>query len=286
MTVGGVAALAKHKLVRMRVAAAAHPDATTTVLAALAADPSRQVRRVVAARPDTPEQSLRALAADADRATREAVAANAATPPDVLVSLLSDGDFGVRWAVTTNPCADPRVRQAVCVSPDRDLRLVLAQLPGLSAEIVTLLAADPDRRIRETVAERTDDPAILRALLTDPDPDVRGHAAHNAGTTAAQRQDLMHDPIATVRAAVVYAGATHGWDIPEDDLLRLARDRSALVRYQVAMLAGFLPPLYDILTQDPDESVATAARESLLASHPLFRDEVRNKFMRRVRDST
>jgi hypothetical protein len=44
--------------------------------------------------------------------------------------------------------------------------------------------------------------------------------------------------------------------------------------------------VYDILTQDPDEMVATAARASLLASHPVFRDDVENKFMHRVRDSS
>lgn len=92
---------------------------------------------------------------------------------------------------------------------------------------------------------------------------------------------MVHDPITAVRAAVVHATATHGWDIPDED-----RDRSVLVRHQVAELAGFLQPVYDILTQDSDEMVATAARASLLASHPVFRVDVHNGLMHRVRDSS
>jgi hypothetical protein len=78
----------------------------------------------------------------------------------------------------------------------------------------------------------------------------------------------------------------HGSAIPEEDLLLLARDRSAVVRRAVAELAGFFRPVYDILVQDPKEMVATAARASLLASHPLFRDEALNRSMNRLRDQS
>jgi hypothetical protein len=109
MAAGGGAedleALAGHKLVRMRAAAAAHPDATGKVLATLAADSSRSVRRIVAARSDTPPDTLRALAGDLDRGAREAVAANTGTPPDALIALLGDGHWAVRWAVVTNPAS-------------------------------------------------------------------------------------------------------------------------------------------------------------------------------------
>jgi len=260
-----VLALAGHKLVRMRVAAASHPRATAELLSTLARDPSRNVRRVVAARPGTPPVALQALAADPDRGTREAVAANTATPSDVLISLLSDSDFAVRWCVVMNPAADLRVRRAMCASPDEDVRFVLAQLLGLPAEIIELLARDPAKQVRESLAESTDDPAVLQALLNDSEPGVRGCAAGNKGTTAAQRRQLVRDPVARVRAAVVHGVAIHGWDIPEEDLLLLARDRSALVRFWVAALPGSTRPVYRILAEDPAEEIATAARAWLMA---------------------
>lgn len=258
-------ALARHKLARMRVAAASHPDAGAELLTGLAADASRNVRRVVAARPDSPADALRALAADPDRATREAVAANAGTPPEVLLALLADGSRDVRWAVPTNPAADLSVRRAMCASPDRDVRQGLAQRPGLPAGIVALLARDPAKEVRETMAGCTGDPAVLQTLLNDPEPSVRAAAALSGRTTAAQRRQLARDPAYAVRATLVHAMNYHGWDIPEEDLLLLARDRSVNVRYWVAALPGSTRPVYKILAEDPDEMVATAARAWLMA---------------------
>jgi hypothetical protein len=148
------------------------------------------------------------------------------------------------------------------------------------------LPATPARQVRENLAEHTDDPAALQTLLNDPHPAVRAVAAQHPGTTEAQRRQLVHDPAAAVRAAVVYAMTDHGAAIPEEDLLLLAQDRSVTVRRAVAELAGFFRPMYDILAHDPDETVATAARASLLASHPMFHDEPLNRTMNRLRDSS
>ncbi|GIM94771.1 hypothetical protein [Paractinoplanes toevensis] len=271
--VAEIEALAGHKLVRMRVAAAAHPNAGTAVLAGLAADSSKNVRRTVAARPDTPPEALQALAADSDRATREAIAGNVATPPDVLIALLTDSTFEVRWAATMNPAADQRVQRAVCASAGQDHRFVLAQKEGLPAEITLLLARDPAKQVRGILAERIGDPAVLRTLLDDPEPDVRAAAAQNAGTTAEQRRQLVHDPAQRVRAAVVHAMADHGWDLPEEDLLLLARDRSVNVRYWVATLPGSTRPVYEILAQDPDDMTAAAARQWLMVADQLTHPE-------------
>lgn len=261
---GNLEALVGHKLVHARVAAAAHPDATAELLATLAGDVSRNVRRMVARRPHTPPGTLQALAADPDHATREAVATNARTPPGILISLLSDGHFDVRWAATTNPAVDLRVQQAICAAPYQDIRLTLAQQPHLPAEIVALLANDPAWPVREAVAEHSDDPAVLPILLNDPHPDVRAMAAKNPHTTAAQRRQLVHDRNAQVRAALVLAMATLGWDIPEEDLLLLARDRSANVRFWVASLPGSTRPVYEVLAQDADGQIATNARQWLV----------------------
>jgi len=267
MVVDGRAAdvdtLATHKLVRMRVAAASHPGATAAVLARLAGDSSPNVRRVVGARPETAVKALQRLATDPDRATREAVAGNTSTPPDTLISLLSDRDFDVRYAATTNPAADLRVQRAMCASPVSDVREVLAQRPGLPPEIVGLLARDPHRQVRETIAHSVDLPAVLQTLLDDPNPAVRATAAQNPHTTAAQRRQLTRDPAAQVRASVVHAMARHGWNIAEEDLLRLAADRSLNVRFWVANLPGSTRPVYETLAEDPDDQIAVSARQWL-----------------------
>ncbi|MBL7254337.1 hypothetical protein [Paractinoplanes lichenicola] len=250
----------------MRMAAAAHPDASVELLAALTTDASRKVRRIAAGRPRTPPTALRTRAADPDAATREVLAANVNTPIDVLCLLTSDKDFQVRYAAMTNPAADDRVLEACCASPHRDLRIILAQEPRLPAEIVALLTRDKVGQVREFLAERTDDPAALDILVNDPNARVRAAAAQNRLTTAGQRAQLVRDPAAPVRASLVNAMATLGWDIPEQDLLTLARDRSVNVRYWLAGLPGSTRAVYEVLAQDPDEQIATNARQWL--THP------------------
>jgi hypothetical protein len=255
--------LATHQLVRVRVATAAHPDASAELLAVLAGDPSGKVRRIVAGRPRTTVEVLRMLAADSDAATREAVAANVSTPTDVLGLFAGDNSFAVRYAAMTNPAADSQVFEAFCASPHRDVRIILAQQPRLPAEIVALLTQDPAGQVREFLAEHTDDPAALEVLVDDPNPRVRAAAAQNRLTTPEQRTRLVRDPAAPVRVSSVNAMATLGWDIPEKDLLVLARDRSVNVRYWLAGLPGSTRPVYEVLAQDPDGQIATNARQWL-----------------------
>ncbi|MBM2614843.1 hypothetical protein JIG36_04635 [Actinoplanes sp. LDG1-06] len=251
-------------LVRTRVAAAAHPDATVEVLGSLAADPSGRVRRIVAGRERTPVETLRALAGDPDAGTREAVAANVRTPGEVLVALAGDRRYEVRYAAVGNPAAGDAVRETFCSSPYEDARLMLAQQPGLPSAVVARLARDPARAVREFVAEHTDDPDALATLVEDGHPAVRAQAAQNRHTTEEQRRQLARDPAATVRSALLHAMARLGWVIPEDDLLRLARDRSVNVRYWVAGLPGSTRAVYEILAEDPDDQIATNARRWLV----------------------
>jgi hypothetical protein len=69
----------------------------------------------------------------------------------------------------------------------------------------------------------------------------------------------VHDPSWGVRSSVAWSKSVHGWEIPEDDLLMLARDRSVNVRFWLANLPGATREVYQILAQDVDEVVATAA---------------------------
>ncbi|MGK5683176.1 hypothetical protein [Actinoplanes sp. URMC 104] len=267
----------RHKQVRVRAAAASHGDASPDLLTAMAQDPSRTIRRIVAGRVDTPPDALRELAGDADRATRQAVATNPATPAEVMIALLSDPHWSVRLSVIDNPSIDRTVQHAMCQATDKDVRLVLAQRPGLPAGISARLARDTKRVVREALAQCTDDPATLQLLLRDDDARVRGCAGMNPGTTVAQRRQLVRDPAWEVRSSVVHAKAVHGWEIPETDLLVLARDRSATVRYWLANLPGATRRVYEVLADDPDADIAFNAGLWLLpADDPRHPDAARN----------
>lgn len=195
--------------VRERVAAAGDPATPAPAPAALAADPARAVRRVVASRPDTPAAALRSMLHDADRQVRERLAVNPGCPRDALLVLLSDPRWSVRWTVIDNPAADVPVRLAAARSDDQDMRYILAQRHGLEEQVIAILLGDVSAEVRSALAERTDHPAALETLLTDPDPKVRRAAAGNPGTTAGQRHRLVSDPAAQVRSAVVEAKSIH-----------------------------------------------------------------------------
>ncbi|MBU2664962.1 hypothetical protein KOI35_15775 [Actinoplanes bogorensis] len=244
-----------------RVAAAQR--ASVESLAAYAGDSSPAVRRAVAARPDASGDVLRALIADRDLATRAAVAGNPGVPEDVLITLLTDRHWRVRLTAARNPAATPAARRAMCAAADPNVRLVLAQQPGLPAEIGAALARDEFVTVREALAACTDSPAVVAALLADPDGRIRGAAGINSLVTVPQLQALRHDTHRQARLAVVWANHRRA-EVPVDDLLALARDRSFDVRYWLANLAGATREVYEILAHDRDEMVSTTARLWLL----------------------
>ncbi|WP_133871982.1 hypothetical protein [Paractinoplanes brasiliensis] len=69
--------------------------------------------------------------------------------------------------------------------------------------------------------------------------------------------------LATDRDRARHAMARHGWDIPEEDLLRLAKDSSANVRFWLANVPGSTRPVVRVLAEDPDDRIAVSARQWL-----------------------
>lgn len=251
-----------------RVAAARHASAESLV--AYAGDASPAVRRTVAARPDAPGEALRALVADRDLATREAVAGNPAVPEDGLITLLADRHWRVRLTAAGNPAATLSARRAMCVAADPDIRLVLAQQPGLPPEIGEALARDESFKVRDALARCTDQPAVLAVLLADGDGRVRGAAGMNSLTTVPQLMALRHDKDWRARNAVVWANS-NGHEVPAEDLLALAHDRSVNVRYWLATFPGATREIYEILSRDEDETVSGVAEHWLLpADDPRY----------------
>ena len=82
-------------------------------------------------------------------------------------------------------------------------------------------------------------------------------------TTMTQLVALRHDKDWRARNAVVQANS-NGHEVPVEDLLAPARDRSVNVRYWLANLPGATREIYQILARDQDEMVSAAAAQWLL----------------------
>ncbi|WP_410813810.1 hypothetical protein [Micromonospora sp. 067-2] len=239
-----------------RLALAQDPATPQMTLIDLSSDRSPLVRRAVAARADAPAQALRPLTRDADRQVREAVAKNPSTSIANLVRLVKDADRWVRWAVASNPACDESVRRLMAAAPDKELRGLLAEMRAIEPDLAARLIDDISPEVRERLATHTHDPEVITALMADRTVRVRKGVARNPRTTAAQRSALAQDPVVDVRAALVRA-----LELDESDLERLVDDRSVQVRLAVARSEVVPAHIRQALEQDPDEMVASAARD-------------------------
>jgi len=244
-----------------RLAAAQDPATSQMTLIDLASDPSPVVRKAVASRSDAPAQALRPLARDHDRQVREAVARNPSTSVGNLLRLVKDADRWVRWAVAGNPACDESVRRAIIEAPDKELRGLLAETRELEPDLAARLVNDVSPEVRERLATHTHDPDVINALMADRTGRVRKGLARNRRTTAAQRSALADDPVVDVRAALV-----RSVELDEADLERLVDDRSVQVRLAMATSEIVPPHIRKALERDPDEMVASAARDFRPAS--------------------
>ncbi|GIJ76509.1 hypothetical protein [Micromonospora phaseoli] len=239
-----------------RLALAQDPTTSQMTLIDLASDSSAVVRKTVATRTDAPAQALRPLTRDADRDVREAVARNPSTSIANLRLLVADADRWVRWAVAGNPACDESIRRVMVEAPDKELRGLLAETRELEPELAARLVDDVSPEVRERLATHTHNPDVITALMADRTARVRKGLARNSRTTAAQRSALAQDPVVDVRAALVLAV-----ELDEADLLRLVDDRSVQVRMAMARSEVVPPHIRQALGRDPDEMVASAARD-------------------------
>ncbi|MGW4463464.1 hypothetical protein [Micromonospora sp. NPDC004704] len=239
-----------------RLALAQDPTTSQTTLYELASDASPVVRKAVATRTDAPAQALRPLTRDHDRDVREAVARNPSTSAGNLLRLVRDADRWVRWAVAGNPGCDESVRRAMAQAQDKELRGLLAETRELEPELAAILIDDVSPEVRERLAIHTHDPDVITALLADRTARVRKGLARNTRTSAEQRGTLARDSVVDVRATLV-----RSLELDEEDLHRLVDDRAVQVRLSMATSPLVPAHIRRALEDDPDESVAAAARD-------------------------
>ena len=112
------------------------------------------------------------------------------------------------------------------------------------------LAEDASADVRGIIAKATPYGAIFDDLLNDPDPVVRGWCAGNPRIFLEQMEQLVSDRARATRAMA----ASHGLRYPTDEqLIRLARDKSAGVRWSVIFRVDTPREALQILVDDTDE---------------------------------
>ena len=210
---------------------------------------------------------LRELAEHKSKTVRIAVAQNPAADDETIERLLSDRDEVVRLASVSNLADRLRLQPVVARSQDKGLRAALARTfarqdhRSLPYDVQAVLSKDPFSESRQGVAETTNYLDLFETLLNDADPKVRAWCAANPRISRIQMEQLVTDRSWGVRAFT----ATAGLRFPDDEqLMRLARDRSASVRWAVLFRPGRPRGALELIAEDPDELNRRHARSALL----------------------
>ena len=175
---------------RRRAAAAANPSTPPELLANLAGDLSLVVREQAAKNPSLTSDTLMRLAADDALDIVVATAQNPQASPSVLRDCLRNTQGTQPWAeraayaVARSPAVDGTLLTALLrMSPNSELELLVAESPHCPVEFLRHCAQQDHPALRRRAAAHSNtDPATLRLLADDPDPDVATAVAENPST--------------------------------------------------------------------------------------------------------
>jgi hypothetical protein len=215
--------------------------------------------------PGTPVGRLVELSTRRSVRIRSAAAANPSIPDDLVLTLARDTNAAVRMAAADNSRGRPFVVRVLASSPYPAVRSAIAALnasgPGsVDRELQEQLADDTDPECRRSIARATNYLAVFEQLLRDPDPKVRGECAANPRATREHIETLVTDRSKVTRRMAVWSGVLY----PDDEqLVRLARDRSADVRWGVISRVGAPREALEIIAAEPDETNSSHARRAL-----------------------
>lgn len=215
---------------------------------------------------------LRELGAHRSKTVRSAVADNPAADDITIAALLDDRSHDVRLAAAGNLTERPDLHERAARSSDAWVRAITAHTyagqddRSLALDVQRILADDSFAETRGRIAETTNDLDLFEHLMRDGSPTVRGWCASNPRITREQMERLVSDRRLEVRAAA----AANGLRYPDDEqLLRLARDRSAEVRWAVLFRVDLPRAAVELITQDPDEMNRQHAQMALRDEHAI-----------------
>ena len=219
---------------------------------------------------------LRALAEHRSKTVRLTVASNGFADDRAIELLLHDEDPRIQLGAAGNnlarrptlhelvfSSADPQIRGAVAYAQSFDL--------ALSYDMQKVLAAEDLVETRGRIAETTNYSDLFDALLEDREPRVRGMCAANPRISRDQMERLVTDRNRIVRG---YA-AVFGLLYPDDEqLIRLAVDRAAAVRWHVLFRVDRPRAAIELIAQDSDETNRLHADSALADPRALMSDQV------------
>ncbi|HEU0205774.1 MAG TPA: hypothetical protein VFQ74_03650 [Pseudolysinimonas sp.] len=133
-----------------------------------------------------------------------------------------------------------------------------------------MLADDESKEVRELIASTTNYEDILDTLLDDPVEEVRAACAANPRIDRDRIDRLITDRSSLVRRRAVAMGLRYP---DEEQLLRLAGDRSSTVRWEVAISWRSTGRVMEVLLNDADEDLRHHARDWLEADSFGYNDE-------------
>jgi hypothetical protein len=218
-----------------------------------------------AASPATSHGRLAELATHRSRSVRMAVADNPAASDELLALLADDTDTVVRMIAAQNEVPRPDLEEHLSRSPHSDVRRVLADKYRWSAVDLPWsaqyrLAQDSEKEVRERMAATTNYLDVFMILMADPLPIVRAYCSKNPRVTREQLNTLMEDSSYVVRASVAGGWAARVSSRPDDEqLLRLAADKSVVVRHNVVTRYDVPSAALALLRSDPDAQIREEA---------------------------
>lgn len=220
-------------------------------------------------------EALRGFGSHRSASVRAGAAANPAAEDDMVAALLQDPAETVRLGAASNLADRPALQLVAARSSEKRVRAILAHTFGgdfdrsLPRQVQLLLADDDFSDTREHIAETTNHVDIFEQLMRDSHRRVRAACALNPRITRAQMERLVTD-----RDSWVRAGATEGFRYPDDEqLMRLARDRSKAVRWAVLTRPSSPREALELIAQDTDEVNRGHAQRALANGRGIYSEE-------------
>lgn len=213
------------------------------------------LQRAEAEDPGSDSARLWELAAHKSVRVRQAVAGNRGAENRTLSRLLDDEVPEVRLEATTTARNRRELHSALVHHDDKSVRALFVWV--LESDPICIahadqqfLAGDSFRDVRCALAGRTPYADVFDRLLHDDDARVRGWCASNPRISLDQVERLVTDRAWSTRSLSVVTGLRYPTD---EQLIRLARDRSAEVRWAVLSRVDAPREALEIIAQDSDD---------------------------------
>ncbi len=234
-------------------AVASNPNINLEILEKLAKHKQNTVCIAVAQSIQTPAELLAQLARHSDAAVRRAVTDNKNCTAAIFTKLSEDSDALVRFDVAVRDACPIAVLEKLSQDPDPLVRGAVAWNNLVPIKELRMLATDPAASVRASSVEnlrQRGEINLLQTLSRDVNSEVRLEIAKLYAWIPQFHNHLVIDPDEKVRECL----AGHH-DLPQDQMLILAKDSSADVRKNIASRDDLGQAMFEVLLKDQNPEV-------------------------------